>query len=344
MKVLFVGSAPDSQMPERRETFAPACRELGAALAKQNFEIVIGSAQAGTADGFVLEGAASVEGRPRVLILRPDDLNGVPDGVPAVIDRLDVRYKRVRGSWSAGNVPQILAADAVVLVGGAGYTLSTGYVAPALERPVIAIASFGGAAGKLWPEFQSYYDRLGGLATEVGRLGERWQPGNADLVVRMLQESIRRRLFKAKPRLPIGIYFTLLSACLIGWVILFVNPAANVSYSFFAMLAAAGLLGTILRNNLRLVFDPTANFSWNELMIEMATGLLLGFALALLYLAGALTITGRASFTLSPGSPDGYQRVAVVMTLLGLGGGLMIEQAAERVRRWFSKGLWDTKD
>src|SRR5215472_11925479 len=50
----------------------------------------------------------------------------------------------------------------------------------------------------------------------------------------------------------------------------------------------AGFLGTILRNNLRMVFDPTASFSWNALMIEVGAGLLLGFALALLYLVGSL--------------------------------------------------------
>ena len=36
-----------------------------------------------------------------------------------------------------------------------------------------------------------------------------------------------------------------------------------------------------------------------------------------------------------PESKEAFQRVAVVMTLIGLGGGLMIERAADRVRRWF---------
>jgi hypothetical protein len=102
------------------------------------------------------------------------------------------------------------------------------------------------------------------------------------------------------------------------------------------MLAIAGILGTILRNNLRLIFDATAAFSWNELLIELGAGLLLGFALALLYLVGSLTITGKTESVLLPGTPGDFQRVAVIMTLLGLGGGLMIEQAADRVRRWFN--------
>ncbi len=105
------------------------------------------------------------------------------------------------------------------------------------------------------------------------------------------------------------------------------------------MLALAGLLGTILRNNLRMVFDLTASFSWNELLIEIGTGLLLGFALALLYLVGTLTVTGKTEAFLLEDAEKGYQRVAVVMTLLGLGGGLMIEQAAERVKRAFAETI-----
>jgi hypothetical protein len=166
-----------------------------------------------------------------------------------------------------------------------------------------------------------------------------WQSENANLAVQVLKELVRRHVFRSKPRLPLGIYLTLLVACLGTWVFLFANPLNHALYSFFAMLAVAGLLGTILRNNLRLIFDPTAIFAWNELFIEVGAGLLLGFALALLYLIGALTITGKTEAVLLPADAADFQRVAVVMTLLGLGGGLMIEQAADRVRRWFTERL-----
>ena len=99
------------------------------------------------------------------------------------------------------------------------------------------------------------------------------------------------------------------------------------------MLAVAGILGTILRTSLRLIRDDTATFSWNHLLLELAAGLLLGFALALLYLVGSITVSGKAE--LLTADPGGFQRVAVVMTLLGLGGGLALEQASDRVSRWF---------
>ena len=57
-------------------------------------------------------------------------------------------------------------------------------------------------------------------------------------------------------------------------------------------------------------------------MLELATGLLLGFALAFLYLLGAITITGSSEITMVPSDPAGFRRIAVIMTLLGLGGWL----------------------
>ena len=293
-------------------------------------------------DGHVIEGAAKVEGRHRIWILRPES-NGLPDA--SILDTgeggIEFLARRVRGTWSAGFVPQILAVDAVLLIGGGDFTKTCGYVAPALERPVLAIASFGGAAKELWSDLERYYyRRLGRLSDQIGNLGEEgWESKKADLAVDSIKELVRRRIFKTQPRLPLTIYMFLLLACLFAWVFLFANPLEQRIYSFFAMLGVAGFLGTILRNNLRMVFDPTASFSWNELMIEVGAGLLLGFALALLYLVGSLAITGEATkFLVSPENED-FQRISVVMTSLGLGGGLMIEQAADRVRGWFTERL-----
>jgi hypothetical protein len=105
------------------------------------------------------------------------------------------------------------------------------------------------------------------------------------------------------------------------------------------MLSIAGTLGTILRTSLRLIKDPMAKFSWNQLLLELSAGLLLGFALALLLLVGSITISGKAdalSGAVTDASSD-FRRVSVIMTLLGLGGGLALEQASERVSRWFDQ-------
>ncbi len=207
-------------------------------------------------------------------------------------------------------------------------------MAAALERPVLAVAGFGGGGAMVFENFQADYRKLGQVSDEIDALSRGWSPGSAQLIASSLKELVRRGAFKTKPRLPFGLYMGLMLLCLVSWVVVFNSGSIPYSYSLFIILGVAGLLGTMLRNNLRMVFDPTARFSWNELLIEIGAGLLLAFALALLYLVGAVTIKGSAE-VMFPTGPAEFQRVAVVMTLLGLGGGLMIEQAADRVRGWF---------
>jgi hypothetical protein len=84
------------------------------------------------------------------------------------------------------------------------------------------------------------------------------------------------------------------------------------------------------------VLDPTATRSREALVAEINAGLFLAFALALLYLGGSVTFTGKYQ-TIS--SLSDYQRVAIVAGLSGIAGGWLIERVAETLTRWFSARL-----
>lgn len=344
-KILVVGSMRDLEGKVQKD-FQQACRSIGAALGRRGHEIIIGSERPVTADRYVVEGLASVDGkRHRVWVIRPDD-GGYPFSGSELekTGRIELCSERLRSGWSAGRVPQILAADVVLLIGGSTGGLTAGQVAPALQKPILAVASFGGAAKELWPDLAPFYRRLGKMSTRVSNLCGVWQPDQAELVVDALEALVRRNPFRTTPRLPLGFYMFSLVALLATWVWLFtmqLTDRSQIPLVFFSMLGVAGLLGTMLRNNLRLMNDPTATFSWNELAIELGAGLILAFALALLYLVGAIAIKDADSPSLLPTGPDNFQRVAVIMTLLGLGGGLMIEQASRRVRGWYLERLGD---
>lgn len=343
IKILVVGSS-HGLSGDRRARFEEACREIGKALAKSGFEIVVGADGTNTADRHVVEGVAAVEGKHRVLVIRPDDRDcPFLDIKLEHPERIEFNWQRLRGSWSAGRVPQLLAAHAVLLIGGGNGTLVTGQVAPALQKPVLTIGCFGGAAEELWKDFSPFYQHLGPVSERVPKLLNIWQTGDAALVAETLDALIRRNPFRTVPRLPLGVYLAGLIALLALWVWLFIAQPGypHYAYSFFGLLGVAGLLGTMLRTNLRLMNDPTAIFSWNEMAIELGAGLILAFALGLLYLLGAIAIKDASSATLLPRQPADFQRVAIVMTVLGLGAGLLIEQAAERVQRWYAEQLGD---
>ncbi len=340
MKVLIVGSLHHDPDEPVRNAFVGACKEIGAALARGGFEFVVGSSSPNTADRWVLEGAAGVEGKHRVFVFRPD--NGPTPKLPSddtAKGEFIVSYRRLRGPWAGGRVSQIQAADCVLMIGGARGSAQVGYSAMALEKPVLAVACFGGSAAETWTQFEPFYERLSTTREQVGNLREEWQPGNDEIVVKILKELVRRKIFTrtrlAADALPLLLNMALFAA----WVWLFVAPFKPWQASFFALLAASAFLGTALRGSLRAVVDPAAGPSRSELIAEFSAGLVLAFALALLYLAGSFTFTGGFNVISASSTIDDYQRVAVAMGLLGIAGGWLLERAAENLTGWFSSRL-----
>lgn len=332
MKVLVIGSIPKDLAVEKHQQFMDACKDIGRALSRAGMEIVVGSDLPSTADRYVVEGADESGVKTVVWIIHRHDDGSVFSDVLKSNSAVTLKHKRLPGTAWYAYVPQILDAHAVLLIGGRGGTLTAGHIAPALHKATLAIGSFGGDAKILWQDLEPLYARLGPLCDEMAILREAWRPEHAELVVKAIGWIIAGRVFDPRPRLPIGVFLCVLLACLVAWVELFVDTILDLGYALFVMVAIAGILGTFLRTSLRLITDATSSFSWNQLLLELAAGLMLGFALVLLYLVGALVITGQADPVVLPDSYTAYQRVAVAMTMLGLGAGLLLEQAAERVK------------
>jgi hypothetical protein len=340
MKVLIAGSLGDLPK-EQHPAFMQACRELGSTLARAGSDFVIGSSAAATADKYIMEGAAAVEGKRKVWIFRPE--NGEAVELPPT-DQTKTKivryYNRLRGPWAAGRISQVQAADAVVLIGGLRGTAQVGYAAVALNKPTLAIGSFGGAAADMWEFVEPFYARLGPAADDVGALREAWRGvESAELSVRLLHEIVRRGVFSrpsaVAPLLQLLANIVLLSA----WVWLFCDPPLTWHATMFVLLALSALLGSSLRSSLRAVIDPNDTKSREVIIAELSAGLVLSFALAMLYLAGSFTFTG----TFQPFKPDStvadYRRVAVGMTVIGLTGGWLLERVAERVHSWLGNRL-----
>jgi hypothetical protein len=209
----------------------------------------------------------------------------------------------------------------------------------ALEKPVLAVACFGGSAEVTWTQFEPFYERLSTTREQVGNLREDWQAGNDEIVVKVLTELVRRKLF-SRTRLAADALPLLLNMALFAiWVWLFVAPPQPWQASFFALLAVSAFLGTALRGSLRTVVDPAEGPSRSGLIAEFSAGLVLAFALALLYLAGSFTFTGGFKVISAGSTLDDYQRVAVAMGLLGIAGGWLLERVAENLTGWFSDRL-----
>jgi hypothetical protein len=355
--VLFAGSVPgeDWRDDARRSLYESTCHSLGKAIAERGMHIVIGSADPDTPDRWILEGAASAGRKIRVWLVRPASEG--PTDVGDLATRLDIVSKWVSGPWAAVSVAQLQRADAVLILGGRVHTRNLGYSGPTLGKAVLAIPWWGGAGQELWEALRETYSRVPSGADKMLAWSPK-TPGTEKDVNDAVEALIRiqaSRVFRLSRLHPLVVP----SLVLVGTLVLFISWVAVFAYPdeiqralklpqggpgrFFELLALAALLGTTLRNSLRFVLDPAPEVDSRRLLAEFVCGILLAFGLALLFLVGAITISGTPVEVLQEGEQKGgFERVAVVMTLLGLAGGLLIEQTADSLRRRLLSQIGDS--
>jgi hypothetical protein len=330
MKVLIVGSTdfPDSDCV--RQEFGQACKDIGAALATAGHELIVGSSNPNTADRSAVEGVASVAGKHTVFVIRPDAGSTPFSDLPVPNqERIQFRNTRCRGPWTVVSIHQILAADAVIVIGGGRGTAQSGYCAPILGIPVLAVPAFGGAAKDVGDHLSRDYDRVPGLKELATDLREKWRPEYADSVV-----TAATALVKARPysrRRPFQGFVDLLMSAVIlaGWGALFYLPRFQGVISFFLLLLLSALLGTVLRRALRS-FSPSGQVQEGpSFWSDTTCSLLVAFGLMLLAFIGDLALTGNLDL-LKP-QPADFQRVGIVFSLIGFCAGFQMEKASRQL-------------
>jgi len=154
---------------KQKPQFDAACQALGAAFARKHWRIMVGVplweqwSKRETVAPHVLAGANTVKsddvtGPHPVVFYAPrepeEPFKGTAAGTLQQIEldhpNIKFEYKLVaQGQYKAKVIPNVAAVDAVVLVAGQDGTATIGYAAHCLERPVLAVAGFGGAARTL---------------------------------------------------------------------------------------------------------------------------------------------------------------------------------------------------
>lgn len=165
MKVAVFGSWSNREADQNwyfgdtREEFNDACKEIGRALAENGHTLIVESENEGVADPYVVEGyyKHSMSGpqdqmkielawprgteRPfnEMTKARPDLF--VHHGLPAPEDE--------RHRWRNSHLVSLKHAEAVLTIGGKQGTYLAGSAAIVAGKPLVPIASFGGASTRL---------------------------------------------------------------------------------------------------------------------------------------------------------------------------------------------------
>ena len=152
-----------------------------------------------------------------------------------------------------------------------------------------------------------------------------WDDSKANLAVQVLEALIKQNPYRSQRIVPQALVVTFQLLLLTGWVALFVKAFddLDLTVSFFLLLGISALLGTGMRTSLRFFSEIRPRIAVRRLAAEGMLGLLLAFALALFYLLGAHTVTGDPNFA-TVGEADGFERIAVNMSVLGLAAGVQL--------------------
>jgi len=149
----WIEGRPDSPWVSRggRQQFEDACRAIGKAIANLGHTVVVGSSNPRTADRLIVDGVlaseqVSEQRVPNIRVIRPYDETvdyaKLSDDHPH-----SFRFSDRIGLKAAGvKVLAVKDADAVLTIGGGEGTYMAGLAAILADKPLIPIASFGGAS------------------------------------------------------------------------------------------------------------------------------------------------------------------------------------------------------
>jgi hypothetical protein len=168
-----------------------ACEELGRELAIQGCSLIVYTSDPKFIEAHVVRGyVASGKARPGSIVML------APAGNAGFAERQDHRavfaeQPDTSKHWEVSFYRSLVDAGGVLLVGGGRSTHITGLVALSLKIPVLAVATFGGNAKKVWEALGNV--RNDATKEDVAAMGQAWHPEQAEKLVASLVSQSRRR-------------------------------------------------------------------------------------------------------------------------------------------------------
>lgn len=348
--------------------FIGLCKALGIALATRGHTIMVGVPEwnnlreGRVVANYVLEGASTIprdgDEKTKVIFYAPKE-NEPPDTTPNVKDTLAEFLKLPnlaiedrflgKGSWSAAMIPDVQEADAVILIGGGEGTATIGYAAYSIEKPVIAITSFGGAAQSisedvLFDEYTRYAKSKVISERDLRLLSATWSEldtssenrENAHKIVQLTEKLIRTYIqsnSRARTILWLSIGFVITLA--LAWVAFYLGRIeVSQDVNFFLLLFVASILGTGLRTLVSYQDNRIAQLTYVQIGIDIAIAFVIALGLAMVYLIGGISFTGKV-VVLDSQQSDAFASIAISMSLLGLAAGYLVPlaQLEERLQK-----------
>jgi hypothetical protein len=304
--IAIVGSADEQRQDEldlkKIDVARQAAQELGGELAKAGCRLLVYSTRPGfiefcTMLGFIESG----HGRPNSIQIRyPLSMEQPPlpneKGNEQLLDWRPDRSK----DWEVSFYRSLEEVDGMILIGGGQSTLIGGLVAMGFRKPILALASFGGAAEKVWETLSIERDLVEHRDITFMACPS-WTSTSAQAGVQILLKQRRRLAEEEKQRrleelrTSANLSRHAIVAALLFLVALASVPLAwggGLSYPWLLwLLFFSPVLGGISGATIRTVFDlrqGSLPLTTPSTITTMALGLIAGGVAGLLFVSAQL--------------------------------------------------------
>lgn len=176
-----------------------AGKELGRELARQGCHIVVYASYPHLLESDVVRGYIEVKKSKPVVgciqvhySLNYDHPSFFAEGEevdPAVADMFTDRPDR-SAEWEVSFYRSLREVDGLLMLGGGPSSMIAGVVATGHRKPIVAIASFGGYAKKVWELLPVQTDLV--TESDLSLMGEQWRPALARRYVEILVRQWRQ--------------------------------------------------------------------------------------------------------------------------------------------------------
>jgi hypothetical protein len=282
--------------------------ELGRELAKAGFRILVYFSAPTMLEAPVVKGyVASENARPGSIQVRYP-LHGQKPAFPEQLTHGQLFDWRPDSGpdWEMSFYQSLKEVDGILLVGGAQSTLIGGLVAMGHRTAVVALASFGGSAAKIWESLRPGRDLP--TADEISLMARpQWSSERAADCAKAFQEQLARRAAEVRQRLLDELRREASIRRHAAWALaLFVAAVVCVPVAWGQQLSLTAaiwllfvspLLAGVAGSTIRLVFDlrqGSVPLSRESALTTAALGVVAGGVAGLLFITAQVTTVGTS--------------------------------------------------
>ena len=263
-------------------------------------------------------------------------------GMEHELPNVKLTIVRASGPWYSSHLAGIQLADAVIVISGGRGSEIAGYNSFILEKPLLPIPVFGGGAKRLWNDFRRLYATVGLTGDESRYLFDEWGPKSSVCVSSALDKISSNNPFSERSRRLWLVAVGTAAGLFVAWLSVFyfgLNGSLSRDISVVLLMLISALMGTTLRQVLRMSGPKPAKVDVGSLAAEAVAGSLIAFGFLMFFYLGTVVITGApislSDLTDAHAATENFRRLAFSMTILGMAAAFLLERAANALTRRF---------